>query len=83
MLQELQKSSNANVTLMLRIHLEFVRGRSDDSKEPIVHSADYFVDVVPRSILSQQLQKAVQNPGSGVHVRNSLPYYLVIPNGMD
>jgi hypothetical protein len=66
MLQELHKSSEVNVTLLMKIHLEFVRGRSDDSKEPIVHSADWFVDVVPNSDLSNQLQNAIKNPGSKV-----------------
>jgi hypothetical protein len=66
MQQELHKSSEQNVTLMLRVHLEFVRGRSDDSKEPLVHTADYIIDVPPRSKLSNDLQKSIKSPGSPV-----------------
>ncbi|KAI6176379.1 Piezo-type mechanosensitive ion channel component [Aphelenchoides bicaudatus] len=80
MQQELRKSSEQNVTLMLRIHLEFVRGRSDDTKEPLVHSADYFINVEPRSSLSRNLQNAIKSPGHVVSIENALPYYLLVPN---
>lgn len=66
MQQELQKSSEQGVKLTLRVHLEFVRGRSDDTKEPLVHTADYFIDVYPGSELSRNLQKAIKSPGSAV-----------------
>jgi hypothetical protein len=66
MQQELHKSSEQNVTLSLRVHLEFVRGRSDITKEPLVHTADYFIDVKPQSKLSSDLQKAIKSPGSVV-----------------
>lgn len=66
MQQELKKSSETNVTLTLKVHLEFLRGRDDDTKEPVVHSADYFIPVAPRSKLSDELREAIKTPGKTV-----------------
>ncbi|KAI6200835.1 Piezo-type mechanosensitive ion channel component [Aphelenchoides besseyi] len=80
MQQELQKSSMVNKTLLLRIHLEFVRGRNEESKEPVIHSADWLVDIKPNSTLSKSLQEAIRSPGSHFNVEHILPYYVVVPN---
>jgi hypothetical protein len=80
MQQELLKSSEMNVTLYLKTHLEFVRGRSEDTIEPVVHTADWLVNVEPNSKLSTDLQNAIKTPGSQFDVERALPYYITVQN---
>lgn len=74
MLQELQKTSEVNGTLSLKIHLEFLRGRSDDSKEPIVHSADWFIPIEPNSKLSRGLYEAIKDTSKKVNYKISFKF---------
>lgn len=68
MLQELKESSEANIVSKIKIQVEFIRSRNDDKYEPVVHSADWSVDVEPKSVLSTQLQDAIQHSGKIVSI---------------